>query len=105
MYPEFSGRSADDQKGKPTKSGGGGGKVDLVCTAVRDTLTKMGENFYFLSIITSYVKMSQPDLQTVLSMIQKLKGGLLGGNSLCTDVVALPGTQKHRARLQHQAHP
>lgn len=72
MYPEFSGVSANDLKGKPAKSGGG--KVDLVCTAVRDSLTKMGENFYLLSIITSYVKMRQPDLETVLTMIQKLKG-------------------------------
>ena len=101
MYPEFSGGSANDLKGKMAKSEGG--KVDLVCSAVRDALTKMGENFYFLSIITSYVKMSQPDLETVLSMIQKLKGERSEDNKLCTDV-ALPGTQNHRARLQNQPH-
>lgn len=49
-------------------------KVDLVCKAVREVLVKMGENRYLLSIITSYVKMSRPDLETVLSMILKLKG-------------------------------
>lgn len=54
---------------KPAES-----KVDLVCTAVREVLVKMGENHYLLSIITSYVRMSRPDLETVLSMIMKLRG-------------------------------
>ena len=49
-------------------------KVDTVCAALRKALMRMGENHYCLSIITSYVKMSQPDLESVLSMIMRLKG-------------------------------
>lgn len=79
MYPE----SFQPPSGHSEVLGGGshapkGSKVDLVCTVVRNVLAKMGENRYLLSIITSYVRMSQPDLETVLSMIQKLKGK--GGN-------------------------
>ena len=52
----------------------GGNKVDLVCEAVRAGLKEAGEEKYLLSVITSYVRMSEPQLETVLDMIEKLKG-------------------------------
>ena len=55
-------------------------KVDLVCESVREALMAVGENKYLLSIITSYVRMSSPQLETVLSIIQKLKGAFFEPN-------------------------
>lgn len=52
----------------------GSNKVDLVCEAVRRELIEAGEDKYTLSIITSYVRMSEPQLETVLSKIHTLKG-------------------------------
>jgi hypothetical protein len=49
-------------------------KVDHVCVAVRRALTKLGPNKYLLSIITTHVKMTHPELETVLGMIKQLKG-------------------------------
>ncbi len=49
-------------------------KVDTVCIAVRKELVKMGENTYLLSIITTYVKLTKPELEIVLSMIERVKG-------------------------------
>lgn len=49
-------------------------KVDRVCVAVRRALTKLGANKYLLSIITTHVKMTHPELETVLGMIKQLKG-------------------------------
>lgn len=76
MYPDsFHSPSAHDEVlGTRSLSPKGTGKVDLVCTAVREVLVGKGENHYLLSIITSYIKMSRPDLESVLTMIQKLKG-------------------------------
>ena len=77
MYPDIShfpasGHDEVPGRGNPTPKQAG--KVDLVCTSVREVLAEKGENHYLLSIITSYIKMSRPDLESVLSMIQKLKG-------------------------------
>ena len=49
-------------------------KVDRVCAAVRKTLDELGSNKYLLSIITTYIKMTDPQLETVLGMIKQLKG-------------------------------
>ena len=54
--------------------GQGNNKVDRVCVAVRKALNKLGANKYLLSIITTYVKMTDPELETVLGMIKTLKG-------------------------------
>lgn len=76
-------------------------KMDRVCRAVREVLVGLGENHYFLSIITSYVKMSRPDLETVLTMIMKLKEsqqkqppalGVKGPNGVVTAARALKYT-------------
>lgn len=92
MYPVSVGAPSDQSEGKPR-----GGKVDLVCTAVREVLTEMGENQFLLSIITSYVKMSRPDLETVLSMIQKLKGECRVG---VRPSLHLVGLQRHKNTLR-----
>ena len=49
-------------------------KVDRVCVAVRRALTKLGANKYLLSIITTHVKMTHPELEMVLGIIKQLKG-------------------------------
>ena len=49
-------------------------KVDHVCVAVRKALNKLGANKYLLSIITTHVKMTNPELEIVLEMIKQLKG-------------------------------
>ena len=51
-----------------------GNKVDHVCVALRRALNQLGTNKYLLSIITTYVKMTDPQLETVLGMIKQLKG-------------------------------
>ena len=49
-------------------------KVDRVCVALRGALGELGPNTYLLSVITTYVKMTEPQLETVLEMIKQLKG-------------------------------
>ena len=49
-------------------------KVDRVCVALRGAMSELGSNKYLLSIITTYVKMTEPQLETVLTMITQLKG-------------------------------
>ena len=53
---------------------GHGNKVDRVCVALRKALNKLGANKYLLSVITTHVKMTTPELETVLGMIKQLKG-------------------------------
>ena len=53
---------------------GHGNKVDRVCVALRKALNKLGANKYLLSVITTHVKMTNPELETVLGMIKQLKG-------------------------------
>ena len=67
-------------------------KVDHVCVAVRRALTKLGANKYLLSIITTHVKMTHPELETVLGMIKQLKGKkshvcLLIVNNICITII------------------
>ena len=49
-------------------------KVDRICVALRGALSELGPSKYLLSIITTYVKMTEPQLETVLGMIKQLKG-------------------------------
>ncbi|XP_073242058.1 elongator complex protein 1-like [Porites lutea] len=48
-------------------------KVDRVCDALRLTLETAGHNKYLLSILTTYVKKTNPALEKVLSIIKDLK--------------------------------
>jgi len=49
-------------------------KLDTVCNAVREELVRCGRDRYTLSIITTYIKMTRPQIDNALRIIQKLKG-------------------------------
>ena len=85
MYMGFrrqhSGESGDGVEGEGGESCDGesqDNKVDRVCVALRKALNCVGANKYLLSIITTYVKMSNPELETVLKMVKQLKGKING---------------------------
>lgn len=59
--------------------GGQGNKVDRVCVSLREAMNEVGPNKYLLSIITTYVKMTEPRLETVLGIIKQLKGRKMSG--------------------------
>ncbi len=93
LYPGSGGNGlslASALGGVDEKLKGGRKKVDLVCKSVREALTAAGENKYLLSIITSFVRMSSPQLETVLSMIQKLKGSPLSLSLPLSSLIWLP---------------
>ncbi|XP_067016133.1 elongator complex protein 1-like [Acropora muricata] len=50
-----------------------GNKVDRVCDAIRAKLELAGHNKYLLSILTTYVKKTEPALEHVLTIIKDLK--------------------------------
>lgn len=50
-----------------------GSKVDRVCDSIRETLENAGHNKYLLSILTTYVKKTDPVLEKVLTIIKDLK--------------------------------
>ncbi len=54
--------------------GGGRNKVDSVCAAVRGALVSKGTNKYLLSIITTHVRETTPNLEAVLAILKDLKG-------------------------------
>ena len=66
--------TTDEDSVSNTSTDGERNKVDLVCVALRRTLSELGPNKYLLSIITTYVKMTEPQLESVLEMIKQLKG-------------------------------
>ncbi|XP_076443667.1 elongator complex protein 1-like isoform X2 [Babylonia areolata] len=61
----------------PTTSSGEtrSGKVDTVCDAIRAALEGLGADRFRLSILTSLVRKSQPQLQKALEMVWALRGG------------------------------
>ena len=81
MYPghqlstnECAAATMDGDDVNNTSADGERNKVDRVCVALRGALSELGPNKYLLSIITTYVKMTEPQLETVLGMIKQLKG-------------------------------
>jgi len=50
-----------------------GSKVNRVCDAIRNALEAAGHNRYLLSILTTYVKKTDPELEKVLTIIKDLK--------------------------------
>ncbi|XP_065059792.1 putative elongator complex protein 1 [Rhopilema esculentum] len=48
-------------------------KVDVICSAVRNAIVKIGVKSFFLSYLTTYAKESKPGLGVVLSYIKSLK--------------------------------
>ncbi|XP_069045545.1 elongator complex protein 1 isoform X1 [Lepisosteus oculatus] len=67
MYP-FPSSSAPQ-----TASGACGKKVDIVCDALRAAMESVDPNKYYLSILTSHVKKSVPELETALQKVHELR--------------------------------
>ena len=57
-----------------SREGGGRNKVDSVCAAVRGALVSKGTNKYLLSVITTHVRETTPNLEAVLAILKDLKG-------------------------------
>ena len=80
MYPNPSreaGEAGDSREAGvagDSREAGVGTKVDRVCEAVRDALVSMGTNKYLLSIITTHVRETTPNLEVVLAVLKQLKG-------------------------------
>lgn len=51
-----------------------GRKVDLICDAMRAAMENINPHKYCLSILTSHVKKTTPELETVLQMVHELQG-------------------------------
>ncbi|XP_067666360.1 elongator complex protein 1-like [Haliotis asinina] len=48
-------------------------KVDTVCDHVREALTHLDRDKYLLTILTSYVRRSKPDLEAALTLVKSLR--------------------------------
>ncbi|KAM3612355.1 uncharacterized protein V6R79_007268 [Siganus canaliculatus] len=48
-------------------------KVDVVCDALRSTMESMGSNRFFLSILTTHVKKTVPELEVALQKVHELR--------------------------------
>lgn len=55
-------------------SGPEGSKVDRICDAVRGAMEDIDPHKYCLSILTSHVKKTTPELETVLQKVHELQG-------------------------------
>ncbi|XP_055973206.1 elongator complex protein 1 [Sorex fumeus] len=51
-----------------------GNKVDLICDAMRAAMENINPHKYCLSILTSHVKKTTPELEVVLQKVHKLQG-------------------------------
>nr|DBA28623.1 TPA: hypothetical protein GDO54_008951 [Pyxicephalus adspersus] len=49
-------------------------KIDVVCDAIRGAMEKLNPQKYFLSILTSYVRKTTPELETALQKVHELRG-------------------------------
>ena len=76
MYPGLAGSCDPPPAGEGVRVGGGegGSKVDRVCDALRKALVAAGRSKYLLCVITTHVKKSQPELETVLAIVKALRG-------------------------------
>ncbi|TWW55443.1 Elongator complex protein 1 [Takifugu flavidus] len=66
MYPRPDGSTLLPQTGGPKK-------VDVVCDALRRTMETLDQNKYFLSILTSHVKKTVPELEIALQKVHELR--------------------------------
>ncbi|KAL4228237.1 hypothetical protein ACF0H5_013670 [Mactra antiquata] len=48
-------------------------KVDKICDTVREALKSMDENKYLLSIVTTYVRKTKPELELALQLVKRLR--------------------------------
>ncbi|KAI1888284.1 hypothetical protein AGOR_G00183440 [Albula goreensis] len=53
--------------------GGSGKKVDIVCDALRSTMETENPHKYFLSILTSHVRKTTPELEIALQKVHELR--------------------------------
>ncbi|XP_077863175.1 elongator complex protein 1-like [Saccoglossus kowalevskii] len=60
-------------------------KVDKVCDAVRIALENIGHSKYFLSIITTYIKKTVPELDIALQKIKNLQEKSVDNNGIGVD--------------------
>ncbi|XP_060092966.1 elongator complex protein 1 [Heteronotia binoei] len=67
MYPPLEPSNAPEQLRTDGK------KVDLICDAIRTAMEKINASKYCLSILTSHVKKSPPELETALQRIRELR--------------------------------
>ncbi|XP_048252379.1 elongator complex protein 1-like isoform X2 [Haliotis rufescens] len=51
----------------------GTSKVDRVCDCVREAVSHLDRDKYLLTILTSYVRKSKPDLEAALSLVKSLR--------------------------------
>ncbi|XP_004600345.2 elongator complex protein 1 [Sorex araneus] len=69
MYPPLVARELDKLSRDPE-----GNKVDLICDAMRVAMENINPHKYCLSILTSHVKKTTPELEVVLQKVHKLQG-------------------------------
>ncbi|XP_062985125.1 elongator complex protein 1 [Elgaria multicarinata webbii] len=67
MYPPLYPATACELHSSDSK------KVDLICEAMRTAMENINASKYCLSILTSYVKKSPPELETALQRIRELR--------------------------------
>ncbi|CAG04536.1 unnamed protein product [Tetraodon nigroviridis] len=68
MYPRPDGATVQTRPVAAPK------KVDVVCDALRIAMETLDPNKYFLSILTSHVKKTIPELETALQKVHELRG-------------------------------
>uniref|UniRef100_A0A8C7IRK2 Elongator complex protein 1 n=1 Tax=Oncorhynchus kisutch TaxID=8019 RepID=A0A8C7IRK2_ONCKI len=79
MYPypsNATGQSAPGACGK---------KVDIVCDALRCTMESMDQHKYCLSILTSHVKKTVPELEVALQKVHELRGKTVTTNAVSAE--------------------
>ncbi|KAM3939198.1 elongator complex protein 1 [Leptodactylus fuscus] len=65
MYPTHS--------ASPSFQHSGAKKVDIICDVMREALSKLNPQKYCLSILTSYVRKTTPELETALQKVHELR--------------------------------
>ncbi|CAJ0941113.1 unnamed protein product, partial [Ranitomeya imitator] len=67
MYPSHLASPA------PSTQTPGAKKVDIICDVMRAAMEKLNPQKYCLSILTSYVRKSTPELETALQKVHELR--------------------------------
>ncbi|KAG8593890.1 hypothetical protein GDO81_000980 [Engystomops pustulosus] len=67
MYPTHSASSV------PSAQKSGAKKVDIICDVMRAAMEKLNPQKYCLSILTSYVRKTAPELETALQKVHELR--------------------------------
>ncbi|XP_042371652.1 putative elongator complex protein 1, partial [Plectropomus leopardus] len=70
MYPRHESAAVQTQPVSGQK------KVDVVCDALRSAMESMNTNKFFLSVLTTHVKKTVPELEIALQKVHELRGEL-----------------------------